>query len=331
MLLSATLALAGCIVLPIPTSEDKVLAGTPVADTQLGFLAPGQTTEAEVVERLGPPALVWEDARVFVYPWDMRKGILLWAAGAYYAGGFGKTDLARHHLLLIRFDEGGRVARFESLVRPSGVSLAGFIREWLGVPAASPAVDRALVLIRIDLSVDGAPASPFPRPSWTAEPLFAFGLGDFESAARLSYAFRQEFLSDDSRRAGWVAFRLTPGTWHLGMIGPDSAVPSLVARFGKQDEDIPRWRIEVPEEARLVYAGTLRVMGRTDGRYMFGGGPIVKPAPGHEAEIVDERELAAAVLAAQPGNEGPLHSAPMKRLRQGETMVFRSPLPALAR
>src|SRR5690606_18868212 len=196
VLLSATLTLAGCIVLPIPTSEDKVLAGTPVAEAQLKFLVPGQTAEAEVVERLGQPALVWTDARVFVYPWDMRKGILLWAVGAHVTGGIGKTDLARHHLLLIQFDDGGRVARFENLVRPSGVSLAGFVRARLGMPTAPAASDPALVVIRIDLAIDAIPETPFPRPSFTVDPLFAFGLGTFESAGSLSAAIPHEFLSD---------------------------------------------------------------------------------------------------------------------------------------
>lgn len=330
IMLSATLTLAGCIVLPIPTGEDKVLAGTPVADEQLAFLAPGRTTKAEVVERLGQPGVVWEDARVFVYRWDLRQGILLWAVGAHVTGGFGKTDLPSHHQLLIQFDEDERVQRFEHQKRPSGTSLADSIREWLGLPQGKPdAGEPVRVLVRIDLAIDGAQESAFPRLSFTVDPLFAFGFGDFESAGRLSAAVRHRFLSDASRREGWAYFELAPGTWYLGVIGPDSNVSSSVSRIANQAEDIPRWRIEVPGDARVVYAGTLRVAGRTDGRLMFGN-RIIRPIPGNEPAILDERGLAEALLAAVAPQDGPPHTALMQRWRPGEPLVFRSPLAARA-
>ncbi len=334
ILLSATLALAGCIMLPIPTSEDKVLAGTPVAEAQLAFIEPGVTTQAEVVGRLGQPALVWEDARVFVYQWDMRQGILLWAVGAHVTGAAGKTDLPSHHQLLIRFDEGGRVKRFEHRKRPSGVSVAQSIREWLGLPEPAGG-DRARVpvLVRIDLKIDGVAEDPFPRPTFTVDPLFAFGLGNLETAERLSAAVRHRFLSEVSRRAGWVVFDLAPGTWYLGVIGPDSnPTPSWQglarqAEAARQAESIPRWRIDVPGDARAVYAGTLRVAGRTEGKLMFGN-RIIRPVPGSEPLVVDESGLAAALLATETPQAGPPRSVLMQRWRPGEPLVFRSPLPS---
>lgn len=177
ILLSATLALAGCIMLPIPTSEDKVLAGTQVAEAQLTFVEPGVTTQAEVVERLGQPALVWEDARVFVYQWDMRQGILVWAVGAHVTGAAGKTDLPSHHQLLIRFDEGGRVQRFEHRKRPSGVSVAQSIREWLGLPVPGDeplVVDEsglAAALLATEAPQAGPPRSVLMQRWRPGEPL----------------------------------------------------------------------------------------------------------------------------------------------------------------
>ncbi len=61
------LALASCVMLPVPTRESKVLAGKPVTDEQLSFLKQQVTTTQEVVERLGNPNIIWEDGRVFVY------------------------------------------------------------------------------------------------------------------------------------------------------------------------------------------------------------------------------------------------------------------------
>jgi len=103
MLLCIWLWPAGCCLLPVPTGEDKMLSGKQVKDEQLSFLAPGVTTRQEVIERLGNPAVIWEDARVFVYRWEMRQGILFWAVGAYYSGALGMTDLPKKYLFLIRF------------------------------------------------------------------------------------------------------------------------------------------------------------------------------------------------------------------------------------
>ena len=129
--LSVMLLLESCILLPIPTGEDKILAGRPVTEAQLSFLVPKITTREEVVEHLGTPDIIWEDAQVFIYNWEMRQGILFWAAGAYYSGGAGMKDITRHHLLLIQFDEQDRVLRFSRTTRPLTQSYADFLREWL--------------------------------------------------------------------------------------------------------------------------------------------------------------------------------------------------------
>jgi hypothetical protein len=60
--------------------ESKVLAGKPVTEEQLFFLKLQITTMQEVIEHLGNPNIIWENVRVFVYSWDMRQGILFWAA-----------------------------------------------------------------------------------------------------------------------------------------------------------------------------------------------------------------------------------------------------------
>lgn len=116
---------------PIPTPENKVLAGKQVTDEQLSFLTPSITTKQDVLERLGNPAVIWEDARVFVYRWDMRQGILFWAVGAYYSGALGMTDIPKKYLFLIRFDEQDRVQRFEQMVCPPYRSYAECLIEWV--------------------------------------------------------------------------------------------------------------------------------------------------------------------------------------------------------
>jgi outer membrane protein assembly factor BamE (lipoprotein component of BamABCDE complex) len=122
---------------PVPTGEDKVLAGKPVEEEQLAFLTPRATTKQEVLEHLGNPIVIWEDARVFVYNWKMRQGILFWAAGAYYTGGAGMTDIPKHYLLLIQFDEQDLVLHFERAVCPMHKSYSECLTEWVRNAAAT--------------------------------------------------------------------------------------------------------------------------------------------------------------------------------------------------
>jgi outer membrane protein assembly factor BamE (lipoprotein component of BamABCDE complex) len=140
-LLWATLTLGGCVAVPVPTKEDKVLSGRPVTEEQIAFLTPKVTTKQEVIEQLGNPNIIWEDARVFVYNWEMRQGVLFWAAGATYSGAVGAKDIPKYYLLLIQFDDQERVLRFERTVRPSSQPYAEFLKEWIRKTDTSDAND----------------------------------------------------------------------------------------------------------------------------------------------------------------------------------------------
>lgn len=129
LLLCTWLWLAGCVMVPVPWTEDKVLTGKQVTEEQISFLTPNVTTMQEVLERLGNPTVIWEDARVFVYNWAMRQGIVFWAV---YGGGFGMGDISKHYLLLIQFDEQDRVQRFERAVCPMNRSYSECLTEWVG-------------------------------------------------------------------------------------------------------------------------------------------------------------------------------------------------------
>lgn len=135
--------ISGCLMLPVPTAEDKILTGTPVVAQQLAFLELQRTSKAAVIEHLGNPNLIWEDARLFVYAWDMRQGILFWAVGGPYAGRAGMTDLAKHYLLLIQFDADERVMRAEKTSRPPSQSLPEFLVDWNSVaPGSGERLDK---------------------------------------------------------------------------------------------------------------------------------------------------------------------------------------------
>jgi len=131
-LFCALISQTGCVFLPIPTQARKVLAGNPVTEEQLVFLAPNFTTKSEVLTRLGSPDVIWEEARLFAYNWEMRQGILIWAVGAYYSGAAGMSDIPKHYMLLIQFDDQDRVRCFERAVRPAYKSYGDFLKEWIG-------------------------------------------------------------------------------------------------------------------------------------------------------------------------------------------------------
>ena len=137
LLLCLCLWLSGCVMLPVPTSEDKILVGKQITEEQISFLTPEITTRQEVLERLGNPRVIWEDARIFVYNWQMRQGVLFWAYGAYYTGGAGMTDIPRHYLLLIQFDEQDRIRRFERTVCSIHRPYADCLKEWEKGPGAA--------------------------------------------------------------------------------------------------------------------------------------------------------------------------------------------------
>lgn len=122
---------SGCIFLPIPVEERKVLAGKPVTEEQLAFLTAGATTKNEVMTRLGTPDVIWEEARLFAYNWEMRQGILLWAVGAYYSGAAGMSDIPKHYVLIIQFDDQDRVRRFDRAVRSPYKSYGDFLKDWV--------------------------------------------------------------------------------------------------------------------------------------------------------------------------------------------------------
>ena len=101
------MGLAGCIV-PIPQNHDigRVIMVDP---REIGVL-----TEQDVRDKWGQPAAIWDHPRIFVYKWDHVNWDYIWfiAGGTGGIGGdLGKS--ATRHMLLIEFDDAGRVNRAE--------------------------------------------------------------------------------------------------------------------------------------------------------------------------------------------------------------------------
>lgn len=140
VLLCAMPLLCGCLMVPIPTSERKVLAGKPVPPEQLAFLVPNVTTKTEVTDQLGSPNVIWEDAHVFAYHWVVRRGVVLLFGDVTDAGDYPGTDfvvgvssdIPKRYVLLIQFDEQDRLRRFERAVHPAFQWYGDFLKERVG-------------------------------------------------------------------------------------------------------------------------------------------------------------------------------------------------------
>jgi|GEM_PF-963280 len=321
------LLLASCVMLPVPTKESKVLAGKPVKDEQLSFLKPKITTKDEVIERLGHPNIIWDDARAFIYDWDMRQGILFWAVGAYVTGNAGMTDIPKHYQFIARFDEQDRVVDFTRMTRPLFQRYADFLTEWLKnssgqVPAERGTVniaEKAMVLLNVQCTIDNQPYEPFSKPTFTIEPIFVFGLGSFETVGEPRFV-SPRFLSEESRREGWTYFMLPPGVYYLAVLGPDSNV--LAQTDAKYMQKAPRWRMDIPQDTKVVYVGTLQFAGKSDGEYLFGGKMIV-PSGGDEPTIRDDHLIASGLVSAHFPDAGEVRTVLMQRWRPGDPVIIR--------
>jgi len=122
--------MVGCVAVPIPQGEGEVTEGREITAEGARAIEIGRTSRGEVLDRLGEPAAIWAEQRVFVYAWDRVHMKLLWAAGGGYSGAVGVLDVPTHYMLLLQFDLNDRVSRAERCVRPALTRYGTFLREW---------------------------------------------------------------------------------------------------------------------------------------------------------------------------------------------------------
>jgi hypothetical protein len=184
---------------------------------------------------------------------------------------------------------------------------------------------KTLVLLRIACTIDGEPCEPFEIAKGWGHPLVTLGLGDFASEGKPGAA-KLEFLSRASEREGWAFLMLHPGTYYLGVFGPDASSSTSADQLASQGA---RWRLVVPASAVPVYAGSLRLAGKVDGTLMFGD-RIIRPLDPAEVEIFDESGRAAELLAAHASGATPV-PVKLERWQAGDTVILSTPPSAAKR
>jgi hypothetical protein len=101
----------GCVALPIPLRE-TLITGRQVMSEQLTFINPGSTSREDVIRELGEPYADFADLRILAYTWEIRDGVVMWAA---LGGAAGDLGVYKYYSLLIAFDPADRVVAFEKV------------------------------------------------------------------------------------------------------------------------------------------------------------------------------------------------------------------------
>ena len=111
--LLASVSLASCVVLPVPT---PATGSEIVGDDAIGAIKPRATTRADVLLALGDPSESKDSDRLFAYDWKVSYGAIVWAwAIARNVGGAGGHRLWAYRCLAIEFGADGTVVRAQYL------------------------------------------------------------------------------------------------------------------------------------------------------------------------------------------------------------------------
>jgi hypothetical protein len=112
LILIACACLYGCIG-AMPLRQRTVGQQGPITDVDLAFIKNGQTTRAEILQKLGATDVGLASDQVFFGRWRTSKWTA-WAVAAGYGGATGTGGRIWHNAnLLVNFDSAGRVENYE--------------------------------------------------------------------------------------------------------------------------------------------------------------------------------------------------------------------------
>lgn len=193
-----------------------------------------------------------------------------------------------------------------------------------GLPTATEktaisAGEKAIVLLRVECAIENqTPYEVFGN--LVTDDNVSFGLGTFETGGEPKRREIPRFLSPESRQRGWTYFILEHGTYYLSVYPPRR---TDVFTYERGLKNAPRWRIDVPRNARLVYAGTLRFTGESD--WLLFGGRILRSIQTDTMSVADDEELARKLLIEHFPGLGEVQAVLLKPHKG--TIILHSPLP----
>ena len=144
-------------------------------------------------------------------------------------------------------------------------------------------------------------------------------MGDFETGGVLKPILFPKFLSAETGKQGWTYFILEPGIYYLGVQGQRRTDAKT---YNLKWEQVQRYRMDVPPDSPVVYAGTLHLECRSDW-FLFGA----KYCCFIDSQVVkNEEALAQQVVSETLKATGRPKTVLMKRHAQ-ETLIFGIPKP----
>lgn len=178
-------------------------------------------------------------------------------------------------------------------------------------------IQKSVVLLRVDARIGNRPYQAFKND--LVDDNLCFGLGSFDTGGRLHRIEKQRFLSTESRLNGWTYLVLTPGTYYLTI---QPARRTDIFTYQRRFDAPPRWRLEVPPKASILYAGTLRLNGVGDP--LLFGGSIMREILKVSVDALDQTP-ASALSATHFPDLGTPWVVPLQS-HEGGTLHFRMPL-----
>jgi hypothetical protein len=180
--------------------------------------------------------------------------------------------------------------------------------------------EKAIVLLRVQCTIE----SQQPYEAFSYSPMddnISFGLGSFETGGEPERLALLRFLSPESRKNGWTYFVLPHGIHYLAVYPPRR---TDVFTYERIIRNAPRWRIDIPQDAKLVYVGTLSFTGESD--WLLFGGRILRSIRIDGTSVTNDEQLAHKLLTEEFPGFGEAQTV-LLRLQQGPT-ILRSPLPS---
>ena len=127
-MLSAAL-LTGCVgVVPVPSNRQTY--GKVITREQVRFIVLGQTTRAEVTEKLGDQFRESPRLPALAYSWEKPAATLVWWIIAVETGGGGHIERSHWRAFFVEFDSGGQVRRTEFMRLSGQKSLDEQLEDW---------------------------------------------------------------------------------------------------------------------------------------------------------------------------------------------------------
>ncbi len=176
---------------------------------------------------------------------------------------------------------------------------------------------QTVLLLRVVTEVDGE-SSPAFRSTAPDDDIW-LGLANFSSGLNLKPAELQ-FLSDGTRTEGWTYLLVQPGVQYIGAHEPRSR---NVFAHNARWTTCPRWSVDIPAGARLVYGGSLFLPG--NGRVIFFGPRMLVSFDEERLEVRDESETAETIARQWFSDLLPMSIQLLKRQVPGETLIIDTP------